>query len=68
MSKISNKRHQNDVDCHEYTVDVALVSHLLTYFASCSTVSCVNFKLVNVATTILFLFIQKMVVQSQNYL
>ena len=42
-------------------VDIVMVSFFLiqNIFASCSTVSYVKFKLVNVATTILFLWIQE---------
>ena len=47
-------------------VDVAVFwGVFLTYFASSSAVSYVQFKLVNVAATILVLWIQSMVIQSQ---
>ena len=41
---------------------------LKTDFASSSTVSYVNFKLENVGNAFLFLWIQLILIQSQNYL
>ena len=55
------------MDMNTQLVDVALVSFFnLKHFASCSTVSHVKFKLVNVTTFILFWWIQSVVIQSER--
>ena len=68
MSKINTQKKNTKMTSTDMNTQLPSLWCLFsTYFASNFTAFYVKFKLVNIATLILLLWIHSMVIQSQNY-